>query len=685
MKGCMAMERKTEKLIVLGIDGMDPKFTKYLLDKGEMPTIKKLIERGACREDLALLGGMPTITPPMWTTLSTGAYASTHGITGFWNVDPEDHSRLIYALDSTVSKAEQVWNGIVESGLRTLVWHWPGSSWPPTTDNPNLAVVDGVQPGFIGFGTGMRDDEVLVTASIKVTEAQFFPKAGTANTGAGCILGDLEIKEESAGAQASADACQNAGASVENIMLTLEDGEFSIENMPFNTSQAPLKEATGWVNAPKDAKEFVVVLCNGLLCRPCLLLKNDAGDYDTIAMYKSKKEEQPLVSVKYHEFSPFFLDEVILEDGSRATCMRSMSYVYHDDDYSTINLWLNRANDITDDAAWHPKSLHQEVLDNVGYWSFSSSLGGKNTYFTEHLMLPTWEIYNNWQAACLKYFIDNDKFDVIFTHLHNVDGIGHNIWPHGAENIYTEPEDVLKNREFMIETYRQTDRYLAQFLQYLDDGWTIIVTSDHGLICDTNEEGPALMGDADGVNAKIMSDLGYTVLKRDEQGNLLKEIDWSQTKAVATGTNHIFLNIKGRDPHGIVDAAEQYQLEEEIIDALYSYRDPKTGRRIITLAVRNYDALVMGCGQEGFGDIVYFLADGFHRVHGDSMSTKMDHGGHHTSVAPIFVAAGPGIKQGFLTKRVIRQVDIAPTIAVLLGVRMPAQCEGAPIYQILAD
>ena len=126
-------------------------------------------------------------------------------------------------------------------------------------------------------------------------------------------------------------------------------------------------------------------------------------------------------------------------------------------------------------------------------------------------------------------------------------------------------------------------------------------------------------------------------------------------------------------------------MEEEIIDALYNYRDPKTGRRIITLAVRNYDALVMGCGQEGWGDIVYFLEDGFHRVHGDSMSTKMDHGGNHTSVSPIFVAAGSGIKKGVLTNRVIRQVDVAPTIATLLGVRMPAQCEGAPIYQILAD
>ena len=191
------------------------------------------------------------------------------------------------------------------------------------------------------------------------------------------------------------------------------------------------------------------------------------------------------------------------------------------------------------------------------------------------------------------------------------------------------------------------------------------------------------MGDAFGVNAKIMDELGYTILKRDEEGNILKEIDWSKTRAVATGTNHIFLNIKGRDPHGIVEPEDQYQLEEEIIDALYNYRDPKTGRRIISLAVRNCDAIVFGCGQEGFGDIVYFLEDGFHRVHGDSWSTRKDHGGHHTSVSPIFVAAGSGIKSGIKTDRVIRQVDVTPTIATLLDVRMPAQCEGAPVYQII--
>lgn len=453
--------------------------------------------------------------------------------------------------------------------------------------------------------------------------------------------------------------------------------------MPFNTAESPLKDATGWINAPESAKEFIVTACNGLLRRPCLLLKNEVGEYDTIAMYRSKKEEEPLVTVKYHEFSPVFLDEVVQEDGSKVTCARSISYVYHDEDYSTINLWLNRANDITDDTAWHPKSLHKDISENVGYWSFASSLGGKNTYFSEHLMLPAWEEYNNWQAACLKYCIESDKFDVIFSHLHNVDGIGHNVWPHGHENIHTNPEDVEKNHEIMEETYRQTDRYLAQFVEYLEDGWTIIVTSDHGLICDTNEEGPALIGDAFGVNAKIMDDLGFTVLKRDSDGNILKEIDWEKTRALATGTNHIFLNIKGRDMHGIVDPADQYQLEEEIIDALYNYRDPKSGRRIIALALRNRDALVMGCGQEGWGDIIYFPEDGFHHVHGEAWSTKMDHGGHHTSVSPILIVAGAGVKRGYTTNRVIRQVDVAPTIATLLNVRMPAECEGAPVYQIL--
>ena len=77
------------------------------------------------------------------------------------------------------------------------------------------------------------------------------------------------------------------------------------------------------------------------------------------------------------------------------------------------------------------------------------------------------------------------------------------------------------------------------------------------------------------------------------------------------------------------------------------------------------------------------MAEGYNYDHNDCLSTTLGEG--DTSVSPIFIAAGAGIKKGFETDRIIRQVDVAPTMAVLAGVRMPAQCEGAPIYQILEE
>lgn len=71
-----------------------------------------------------------------------------------------------------------------------------------------------------------------------------------------------------------------------------------------------------------------------------------------------------------------------------------------------------------------------------------------------------------------------------------------------------------------------------------------------------------------------MQELGFTELKKDENGNELREIDWEHTKAVAIRTNHIYINLKGRDKYGIVDPKDKYELEEEIMTALYGYRHP---------------------------------------------------------------------------------------------------------------
>ena len=134
---------------------------------------------------------------------------------------------------------------------------------------------------------------------------------------------------------------------------------------------------------------------------------------------------------------------------------------------------------------------------------------------------------------------------------------------------------------------------------------------------------------------------------------------------------------------GIVDPADKYELEEEIITKLYGYKDEKTGKRAVALALHNKDAVLLGLGGPMGADIVLFVHETFAEDHGPALSTS--YGYQDTSLSPIFLAAGKGIKENFRTTRYVREVDLAPTAAVLLGVDIPADCEGAPAYQIFTE
>ena len=56
---------------------------------------------------------------------------------------------------------------------------------------------------------------------------------------------------------------------------------------------------------------------------------------------------------------------------------------------------------------------------------------------------------------------------------------------------------------------------------------------------------------------------------------------------------------------GIVDPADQYELEEQIITDLYNIKDKESGKRIIAWALRNRDAIALGLGGPDSGDIIY--------------------------------------------------------------------------------
>ena len=349
-------------------------------------------------------------------------------------------------------------------------------------------------------------------------------------------------------------------------------------------------------------------------------------------------------------------------------------------DGSMVRLWLSRAMNIEHDHLFHPRSLHKQIVENVGYIPPNPTSGGTDLELVNRIIIPTWDVAAQWQADALNYLIDTNDYQVVFSHIHNVDAMGHMFWFLGKDRPNMGSMHGKEFQEAIEKVYEQTDRYLGRFLHYLDEGWTIMIFSDHGLLTPEEEEKP-LIGDAFGCNVAVMKELGFTVLKKDENGNEIKEIDWEKTRAVATRGGHIYINLKGKYPTGIVDPADKYELEREIIDALYSYR--LNGKRVIAVAMRNKDAMVLGTGGPECGDVLYWLEEGVNRLHGDAL--PMVEGVNDTSVTPIFIAAGQGLKKGYKSERIIRQADVTPTVAHMLGVRMPKQCEGAVAYQILED
>ncbi len=659
--------------MLLGVDGLDPKLTSKFMKQGKLPNIKKFVEAGAQRESLQLVCTPPTITPPLWTTLATGALPVTHGITCFWRQDPVKLDTAGYNLDSRLCTAEALWNVTAEAGMKTLVWHWPGSSWPPTSDNPNLHVVDGTQPAGVNAGVAKVEGEKITVAKDTFKEVLFKP-AATTNTGAGCVIEDIPEADDTFDTNSVL-----GGMSMTNIILKQSDGEDGIEDVAVDLCNSPIKDATGWADAPEGAKEFYVVTSSGLVRRPCLILKNEDGVYDRVAYYHSKKDAEPIVVLKKDEYKMTVLDEMIYKE-EKVIASRNMMVMDIAEDGSFVRFWMSKAFDVAHDTMFHPKSLYKQIIDNVGYVPATPTFGGKNLEIVNRIMMPTWDHYCQWQADTLNYLIDENKYDVIFSHIHNVDAQGHMFWYYGKNRPVMDKMEEEGYQAAMEEVYLQTDRYLGRFTHYLDEGWTIMIFSDHGLLTPEQEEKP-LIGDAFGCNVMVMQELGFTILKKDENGNNLKEIDWEKTRAVATRGGQIYINLKGKYPTGIVDPADKYELEREIIDGLYNYR--LNGKRVIAVAMRNKDAMVLGTGGPECGDVLYWLEEGVNRLHGDAL--PMVEGYKETSVAPIFIAAGKGLKKGYNSQRIIRQADMAPTLAHMLDVRMPKQCEGAVIYQILED
>jgi predicted AlkP superfamily phosphohydrolase/phosphomutase len=151
-----------KKVIVIGIDGMDPVLSEHMMKAGQLPNLTRLREAGG----FSPLGtSIPPQSPVAWANFINGAGPGSHGIFDFIHRHPEEpwgESKLFYAAAETVGGQTHLrrqgvpfWDYLDAAGVPTTFYDLP-SNYPasPSQHGHHRCICGMGTPDMLGtFGT----------------------------------------------------------------------------------------------------------------------------------------------------------------------------------------------------------------------------------------------------------------------------------------------------------------------------------------------------------------------------------------------------------------------------------------------------------------------------------------------------------------------------------------------------
>jgi hypothetical protein len=304
-------------------------------------------------------------------------------------------------------------------------------------------------------------------------------------------------------------------------------------------------------------------------------------------------------------------------------------------------------------------ALNEEVLDDDAFLAqcYSNHEDRERMFFDALEKTP--------QGLCACVFDTTDRVQHMFWRYLDAD--------HPAARGVPKDE----RPQVIQKLYERMDSLVGRVMDKIDAETMLLVISDHGFQSFNREMN---------LNAWLHQN-GYLALKegKTESGDWFEDVDWSRTKAYTMGLNGLYLNVKGREREGIVNAGKEAEaLKDELREKLNGLVDPGLGTVAIT-GMFDCDGVYAGPYVDNAPDLIVGYGKGF-RASWDSVMGKVTGtifednikawSGDHC-VDPRLV---PGVL--FSNRKITVEkpaiVDVAPTIMKLFGLALPSYFDGKP-------
>jgi predicted AlkP superfamily phosphohydrolase/phosphomutase len=389
-----------------------------------------------------------------------------------------------------------------------------------------------------------------------------------------------------------------------------------------------------------------------------------------------------------------------------------------------------------DTQSMYPPELLHELKEHVGDYIISSNIIKEVDRGRADLAIDIVLNTLGRKAETAKYLYQKEPWDLFMVLFGESDLVGHHYWKHiDPRSPFYEPGSNEKCKKAVERVYQKIDQTIGELMTFAPSDTTFLLMSDHGFggsgdhvlylnqwlaqegflrfktksnrLLNTLLIHPLMFAKRYGIKYLPTQVKQNIFRKRTGIANNMEswlrfsKIDWGKTLAYSEETPYyptVWLNLKGREPEGIVSIDEREDLLERIIRALSQWQDPWTGERVVRKVYRRED-IYHGPYVEKAPDLIidYHEPGGFSYLSRPSYTVKdgivirklskeeidsarfQNKCGSHRNLG-IFVAYGHGIKSNHHVKRV-NILDLAPMILYLLDLPIPEEMDG----QVIGD